>query len=682
MEWDAEAGAWVALEPDTWYAGTAPRFATPAAAQAGIDRDRSSERRCAGCHAAGFRVAYDGGTGEWLAGYAELGVGCESCHGPGLDHVVSGDPSRIANPRKLADGTAAGARRAEDVCARCHTRGTGGTVAGAPSPVLYPWSASLDRPFRPGDEARLFVAPSSDPADHWGYRDNYLAPTPTPGDPSDDSFVAARGGWMQGNEQDRGAHAAGNPATARCFDCHAAHGSSHASQVVESSTAAPGVPTSDRDGSLCLACHAGTGPFAGLAAGDVALYARGKASPVPDAVLDHMKDAAMPVPAAAFDPAGTGVGRCSSCHMPSTATERRAAGTDAGGFARGGPGGGSHGGIATWPSVGVRHGVTNACSSCHPTGGSDAVGAILAEWATGDADGDGRFHGYTPRGEMLGELNAASGQGLRCARCHTTGGFVGIVVEGDASGLSTDDARLGAIVNRAARMDEGVACSACHGRDGSGGFAAGANPLRLPKSSLCTSCHFSAGIDFQDYTTLGTALHFPQAELVAGTAGEEPPGSGFYPDANHAFFADGCVKCHYDADAGVPRTHDFQPKPETCQVCHPGVTSVNVPSPLDYDGDGAVEGIQDEVAGLLVLLRTAILTGDPAVTYDGWGFRRFGVPGLPGATVARQRAAYNWETVDHDGSRGVHNAPRAVKLLQRSYRELTGSDVPGAALIP
>lgn len=682
MEWDAAAKAWLPLETSTWYAGTTPLFASANAAAAGIDRELSAERRCIGCHTAGFTTGFDTVAGEWRGGYTELGVGCESCHGPGREHVVSGgDKAKILNPRGFLDDTASGAKRADDTCARCHTRGTGGTAPGAPSPLLTPWSTVLARPFVPGDDAGVFIAATTDPADYRGYKDNYLVQSsPTPADPSDDSFIAARSGYMQGVEHALGAHApadtvpGSNPA-ARCFDCHSPHGSANPSLLAETSPLAPGAKTSDADGSLCLACHAGSAPFADIDAAAVAAFTKGQPSGVKTSVIAHMKDIGMPVDPDAFQPRKTGVGRCSTCHMPSTAEERRGATTDADGNPAGGPGGGTHTVIPIWPSASERAPMTNACAACHPTGGADTVDEVIAQWAAGDPDGDGRLHGYTPRGEHLGNLN-----GFRCAQCHTTAGFRGITVEGDVSGLSTDDPALAAIVNRSARFDEGITCAACHGKNGGGTFNAGTNPLRLQKPLLCTSCHFSAAIDFTAYTN-GTAVHFPQTELMRGSAGSEPPGSGFYESADHAFFADGCVKCHFDTTtAGVVPSHDFQPKVGTCQVCHPAATSLDIPTYGNYDGDGTQEGIQGEVSGLLAVLKTAILTGDAAVTFDGTGFRRNGVPGLPGATVARQRAAFNWETVSQDGSRGAHNGPRAVKLLQQSYRELTGVNVPGAVI--
>ena len=43
------------------------------------------------------------------------------------------------------------------------------------------------------------------------------------------------------------------------------------------------------------------------------------------------------------------------------------------------------------------------------------------------------------------------------------------------------------------------------------------------------------------------------------------------------------------------------------------------------------------------------------------------------------KAAYNWVYIaEEDGSFGIHNTEYTVKLLQTSYRQLTGQDVPGA----
>jgi hypothetical protein len=57
----------------------------------------------------------------------EINVGCESCHGPGSEHVANGGRSRfIVNPRYLS------AERSSVVCGRCHDRrqGYGGPTVG------------------------------------------------------------------------------------------------------------------------------------------------------------------------------------------------------------------------------------------------------------------------------------------------------------------------------------------------------------------------------------------------------------------------------------------------------------------------------------------------------------------------------------------------------------------------
>ena len=50
-------------------------------------------------------------------------------------------------------------------------------------------------------------------------------------------------------------------------------------------------------------------------------------------------------------------------------------------------------------------------------------------------------------------------------------------------------------------------------------------------------------------------------------------------------------------------------------------------------------------------------------------------------TTPEQKAAiYNYMFVASEGSQGIHNTARTVQLLQASYRDLTGEDVPGADL--
>jgi len=110
-----------------------------------------------------------------------------------------------------------------------------------------------------------------------------------------------------------------------------------------------------------------------------------------------------------------------------------------------------------------------------------------------------------------------------------------------------------------------------------------------------------------------------------------------------------------------------------CTDCHLDLESFNRTARSDYDGDGTVEGIQDEVQGLLDVLFDAIIAS--GVEWLG----RY--PYWANVTTEAQKAAiYNWSFVDHDKSLGIHNTARTVQLLQRSYKDLTGEDVPGADL--
>ena len=105
-------------------------------------------KECAQCHVVGFNP-------ETLT-WAEDGVGCESCHGPGGRHAAADGAKRagtIINPAKLPFGIAAA------VCGQCHTRGK--------SPDGK-WSHPIG--FKPGDDLgpqHFTIAPKSDEKAWW-----------------------------------------------------------------------------------------------------------------------------------------------------------------------------------------------------------------------------------------------------------------------------------------------------------------------------------------------------------------------------------------------------------------------------------------------------------------------------------------------------------------------------------
>ncbi len=127
-----------------WAAGPDGRYGTSDdALTAPPVNTNSVQTMCAGCHLTGWQRYQDKTTGQFLVRAAndpggemnidddpepdEINVGCESCHGPGSEHVANGGRSRfIVNPKYLS------AERSSVVCGRCHDRrqGYGGPTNG------------------------------------------------------------------------------------------------------------------------------------------------------------------------------------------------------------------------------------------------------------------------------------------------------------------------------------------------------------------------------------------------------------------------------------------------------------------------------------------------------------------------------------------------------------------------
>ncbi|SHN06177.1 cytochrome c3 family protein [Roseibium suaedae] len=85
--------------------------------------------RCAECHATGFEKNYSPATRTYSSRQAEIGVGCEACHGPGEAHVAwARDPAAVSpfpgtGSKGLLIDFAKGLPQTElQQCASCHSR--------------------------------------------------------------------------------------------------------------------------------------------------------------------------------------------------------------------------------------------------------------------------------------------------------------------------------------------------------------------------------------------------------------------------------------------------------------------------------------------------------------------------------------------------------------------------------
>jgi hypothetical protein len=276
-----------------------------------------------------------------------------------------------------------------------------------------------------------------------------------------------------------------------------------------------------------------------------------------------------------------------------------------------------------------------------------------------------------------------------CVRCHSGEGFID-TVEGK------DEVRT---------SFQTITCAVCHDPHS----AENEHQLRvvdkviLPDgtevtdagpSALCMSCHNGRRTPDEVTKEEPSYPHYSTAaEMLAGTGGYDYGQP--VEDSIHVIKTTlGCVDCHMAATPGWADKPGGEPLPghdevgehtfrmtsadgleniAACTGCHLDLESFNRTARGDYDGDGTVEGIQDEVQGLLDVLFDAIIASgvEWLGRYPYWA---------DVTTEAQKAAIYNWSFVDHDGSLGIHNTARAVQLLQRSYKDLTGEDVPGADL--
>ncbi len=123
IAWDVEGKRWYHLYPDQDLPpGDGLHWTGPY---------KTWNARCAECHATGFVKNYDARSRTYDSRQAEIGVGCEACHGPGEAHVAWAkapegyDPARWPGltAKGFTIGFAAGSPEAEiEQCAGCHSR--------------------------------------------------------------------------------------------------------------------------------------------------------------------------------------------------------------------------------------------------------------------------------------------------------------------------------------------------------------------------------------------------------------------------------------------------------------------------------------------------------------------------------------------------------------------------------
>jgi predicted CXXCH cytochrome family protein len=142
VEWDAKK--------ETWVGFNGLRSTFPGEGEYWSDQGQIWQFKCGGCHVTGLETNYDKARDSFSTNWADLGVACEACHGPGGQHVKAasvyfeGEKDAIVNPAKLPW------RLRAMVCGQCHNRGTS-TAEISPSKEGFPEQYSYAYGFRAGE---------------------------------------------------------------------------------------------------------------------------------------------------------------------------------------------------------------------------------------------------------------------------------------------------------------------------------------------------------------------------------------------------------------------------------------------------------------------------------------------------------------------------------------------------
>jgi hypothetical protein len=718
---------YTAYSPSDWYDGSnAPRFTAAYGTDAlvgqlgalnnGTDRKGTAvsfENRCAGCHQTGLAVqaGTTNGVREVVTGYVELNIGCESCHGPGAAHAASGHPADIVNPGKFTG--VEGVKRANEVCGSCHSRGTSITLPGMflemESPALLQGSAAI--PFLPNNNllndlgvSGAFVTLSTSTSNFWGTA-NFAS---TDANRKFPLYNASKNHHQQYMDIGQGPHAADKSYDVPCTGCHSPHSAANRHMVattVKEGGVTKVAGTKEENNTLCLACHAGFGDFAGVTTAAVQGIANGGSSSAVNAeVRNHMiRRANMDI---AVD-LSNGVGRCTSCHMPKTARSADSSGIDADGKRRGDIR--SHTMKVVLPNSSVRE-VTNtffntsvtdngaatsmptACSGCHKattSGGTAAGDYELYGWArSGHADylanGIGGYKDRLDRTPATAaEYNSVSN--AACVSCHTGAGYVDNLA-GRSSTAHFIPPTEKNFLNCTTCHDSAATAASKHVRQiATVTFPSGLSVSTGGNSKICFTCHAGrkskANVD--GAVSTGGVYNFgdvdphllPAAAILYGPqarGGYEYPAKSYSVGLSHA--VPSCAGCHMAGPSGnwdlgghaLSMEVGSEKNTSGCVRCHGSITDFDLNA---RDREGLLISLQENLADALTL--TGVGKRVPFVSpyFDNI------------STPAQLRAAYNYKFVSGDPGAYVHNWRYAAQLLYDSLDELDGGGMDGSVSV-
>jgi len=277
-----------------------------------------------------------------------------------------------------------------------------------------------------------------------------------------------------------------------------------------------------------------------------------------------------------------------------------------------------------------------------------------------------------------------------CEKCHSHEGFIAEVTGVEAAGDNFSPItcftchkphslrNLEPRVTKAVVLEDGISI------------------FDLGPANLCASCHHSRqNVSTYVVDSVELSSHFGphysnQGDMLIGANAYEFADYEYTNSWHSTGVTNGCVGCHmsksmHESIGG----HSWNMENEDrhfvnlsgCNqsgqngesVCHvsPSLDSLNRVADADFDGDGDVEGVYDEIEGLLDDLK-ALLIAAGLTNAEGTPLSVT----VPDADSAG--ALYNFLFVEDDHSHGIHNTKYAVGLLQSSINYMTTGDPNGA----
>jgi predicted CXXCH cytochrome family protein len=228
-----------------------------------------------------------------------------------------------------------------------------------------------------------------------------------------------------------------------------------------------------------------------------------------------------------------------------------------------------------------------------------------------------------------------------CSGCHTYQGFLQFV----------NDTALAPNVTPPGANSLPIVCVTCHDPHS----AANTAQLRIAPAALCQKCH-NPEYSPDSPTPTGEDIHHATAHMLEGKGGYEFAGYTYEQSMHKDVATDKCVTCHIvrtPFSVGTPAStgHTFLPKAVKCAECHGDFDTLA--TTFNY------RNVQSEIDSLLTLLGGNLGTASSADS----------------TTFNFKAAKFNYDFVNSDGSRGIHNTAYARGLLLSAILNFTPTGV-------